>query len=227
MALLVAVEGIDGSGKGTQAARLVAALRERGLRAELVSFPRYQATEYGRKIGDFLNGRFGALEQVHPLLVALLFAGDRFESRDWLLELAETNQILVCDRYIASNIAHQGAKAAVAERDELRRWIEFVEYHQHRLPRADFTLWLEVPVAVASRLIQRKAPRDYTARAADLQETDTAYLERVHAMYGELAASDPTWRRITCVAGDEPRPIEVIGAEVLEAVLGAWSRRAG
>ena len=61
MSLLVVIEGIDGSGKGTQSARLRDRLTTRGLRTGLLSFPRYDATFFGQRIGDFLNGRFGQL----------------------------------------------------------------------------------------------------------------------------------------------------------------------
>ena len=90
MSELIAIEGIDGSGKGTQAAILVDRLRAAGRRCELLSFPRYRETKFGSKIGDFLNGRFGQLDQVSPFLVSLLFAGDRFESKRVLIRaLAE------------------------------------------------------------------------------------------------------------------------------------------
>lgn len=220
MAFLVAVEGIDGSGKGTQAVRLVENLRRRGLQTELISFPRYQSTEFGRKIGDFLNGRFGELDQVHPLLVSLLFAGDRFESRPLLLELCAQADVVVCDRYVASNAAHQGAKAQGTERRELLKWIEFVEYQQHQLPRANLTIWLDVPVQVAQDLIQKKSRRSYTDRSADLQEADAAYLQRVREVYGELAGADAGWQRIDAVQNGQPRPIEEIAGEV-EGFVGA------
>jgi dTMP kinase len=167
---LVAVEGIDGSGKGTQSARLVEALQAQGLTAALVSFPRYQETRFGHQIGKFLNGAFGELHQVHPTLVSLLFAGDRFESRTHLLDLCATHDVVVCDRYVSSNMAHQGAKVSVSERGELRDWIEFLEYGQHQMPRADQTFWLDVPVSVAQAWIARKNQRSYTDRTADLQE---------------------------------------------------------
>lgn len=224
MAFLVAVEGIDGSGKGTQAVRLVENLRRRGLQTELISFPRYQSTEFGRKIGDFLNGRFGALDQVHPLLVSLLFAGDRFESRPLLLELCAQADVIVCDRYVASNAAHQGAKAVGAERGELLKWIEFVEYQQHQLPRANLTLWLDVPVQVAQDLIQKKSRRSYTDRSADLQEADAEYLQRVREVYGELAGADATWQRIDAVQNGQPRLIEEIAGEVERLVCAALDR---
>lgn len=224
MAFLVAVEGIDGSGKGTQAARLVENLRRRGLQAELISFPRYEFTQFGRKIGDFLNGRFGELDQVHPLLVSLLFAGDRLESRPLLLDLCARADVVVCDRYVASNAAHQGAKAQGTERRELLQWIEFVEYQQHQLPRADLTIWLDVPVHVAQDLIQRKSQRSYTDRAADLQEADASYLQRVREVYQELASADATWQRIHAVENGQLRSLEEIAGEVEAIVCGVWDR---
>src|SRR5947209_2867214 len=89
--------------------------------AGLLSFPRYQATLFGRAVGDFLNGRFGSLEEVHPFLVSLLFAGDRFESKSVLLDAIETHDVVVLDRYVYSNVAHQASKCEGAERAELTR----------------------------------------------------------------------------------------------------------
>ena len=94
MATLIAIEGIDGAGKGTQAGRLVSSLREMGLRVDTLQFPRYSATNFGGAIGDFLNGRFGSLNQVHPQLAAVLYAGDRFESRPLLMQLMGRSSVL-------------------------------------------------------------------------------------------------------------------------------------
>jgi dTMP kinase len=68
-ARLIAIEGIDGSGKGTQSRILVERIRQTGRKVELISFPRYEETFFGRLIGSFLNGEFGSLDQVHPVLV--------------------------------------------------------------------------------------------------------------------------------------------------------------
>src|SRR6478752_4883900 len=101
------MEGIDGSGKGTQAALLQERLNRAGTRTALLSFPRYQETAFGTQIGKFLNAEFGGLDQVHPILASLLFAGDRFESRSLIHQSLADHQIVLCDRYVASNIAHQ------------------------------------------------------------------------------------------------------------------------
>ena len=216
--LLVAIEGIDGSGKGTQAARLCESLRIAGARCELFSFPRYRQTQFGAKIGDFLNGRFGNLDQVSPFLVSLLFAGDRFESRRSLLQAIAANDIVLCDRYVASNIAHQAAKVNGAERQELIHWVQYIEHQLYELPLPDRTLFLDLPVNQATKLIALKAQRSYTDRAADLQEADTEYLQKVHDVYVQLAADGTGWVRIDCLTDGQIKPVDRIAAEVWQAV---------
>jgi dTMP kinase len=219
VARLVALEGIDGSGKGTQAARLSAELGRRGRSCRLWSFPRYQESHFGRQIADFLNGRFGALNQVHPTLVSLLFAGDRLEARPQLLESLMSADVVLCDRYVPSNIAHQGAKVSGAARTELIRWVEYVEYELFALPRPDLVIWLDMPVREAQQLIARKSQRSYTAAAADLHEADAHYLADVRSVYAELAATNPGWITIAGVDHGRVRTADEVAAELLPTVL--------
>lgn len=215
--MLIAIEGIDGSGKGTQAELLRQKFQDSGRRAELLSFPRYSQTRFGRSIGDFLNGRFGSLDQVSPFLASLLYAGDRFESRDLLQEAIASNDVVILDRYVASNIAHQGAKADGDQRRELIEWITQIEFDLYQLPRPDLTILLDVPPAVATRLILKKARRDYTDKPADLQEADAAYLTAVHAMYRQLARDESDWQVIDCTDGTgDVRPVEEIAEQIWE-----------
>jgi threonylcarbamoyladenosine tRNA methylthiotransferase MtaB len=220
MGLLVAIEGIDGAGKGTQAARLVERLRGSGSRTELVSFPRYEATFFGRAVGEFLNGRFGSLEDVHPFLAATLFAGDRFESRSFLTEALRTHDLVVLDRYVGSNIAHQAAKLDGEERAALRQSIEHLEYGVFKMPRPDLVILLDLGVSQARKLIDRKAARTYTDRAADIQEADGDYLTRVRDLYLELAAGDSNWSVVPCERGGALRSVEEIADEIWRLVAG-------
>ena len=218
-AKLIAIEGIDGSGKGTQSRLLVDRLNAAGTRAALLSFPRYDETFFGARIGDFLNGRFGSLDAVDPFLAALLFAGDRLESKPVLEEALAENEIVVLDRYVASNVAHQGAKRKGDERAELVRRIEHVEFALNGLPRPDVTVWLDLPAALATRLIAAKSARSYTDRAADLQEADAAHLAATAAVYADLAAG-PGWTRVRCADGDDVRTVEAIAEDVFAASGG-------
>jgi len=216
----VAIEGIDGSGKGTQARLLHDRLIAAGRSAALVSFPRYESTRFGKAIGDFLNGRFGALDQVSPFLASLLYAGDRFESRAFLLDKLAQHDVVVLDRYVPSNIAHQGAKCSGAERREIIDWITTIEHGLFELPQADRVVLLDLPATEAQKLIAQKAGRSYTDRKADLQEADAGYLEQVRQVYRELASSDARWRLVECFDGTRVRPVDEIADEIWEAIDG-------
>lgn len=220
MAKLIAIEGIDGSGKGTQSARLTSALTDRGLKAAMLQFPRYSKTNFGTAIGEFLNGRFGELHQVHPQLAAVLYAGDRFESRQLLLSLMAENDVVVLDRFVGSNLAHQSARLEGVERDRLVTWIETIEYEVFQLPRPDANLLIDMSSAWSRELVARKAAREYTDRVADLQEADTPYLEKVRQCYRRIAESRPDWQIITGLTeSGELRSIEEVGEQMLEFTL--------
>jgi dTMP kinase len=218
MCLFVAIEGIDGSGKGTQAALLQSRLTSDGDAVDVVSFPRYGQTRFGRAVGNYLNGEFGALETVHPLLASLLFSGDRFESKALIDEALRENDVLICDRYVASNVAHQCARLEGDERQSLRSWIEQTEYEVYGLPRADLTVLFDLPASAAQELVAGKPPRDYTSHIADIHEADQQYLERVRETYCELARHDGSWCRIDLVASGRLRPVDEIARDVYEVV---------
>jgi len=218
VARLIVIEGIDGSGKGTQARCLVDRLQESGATAQLISFPRYEATFFGRAVADFLNGRFGSLDEVHPFLASLLFAGDRFESRPMLTAALADFDVVVLDRYVASNVAHQAAKLAGAERGALCGSINHVEYELFGMPRPDLVLLLDLSAAAAQKLIAQKPARSYTDRAADIHEADADYLTRVRDVYLELARTDPHWSVIRCDSQSGVRSIAQIAEEVWRIV---------
>ncbi|MFG0295069.1 MAG: dTMP kinase [Maioricimonas sp. JB045] len=219
MALLVAIEGIDGSGKGTQAARLQQSLESAGRTAALISFPRYDQTAFGQRIGEFLNGRFGKLDEVNPYLVSLLYAGDRFESKQVLLDAMENHEVVIIDRYVPSNIAHQGAKLPLDDRDDIIRWIEQVEYDIYALPRPDLVILLDLPAESAQTLIAKKSARTYTDQAADLHEADLQYLINVRGLYRELADRHHAWRMVRVEVEGTIRSIEEVGHEVHDHVF--------
>lgn len=214
---LIAIEGIDGSGKGTQAKLLLDRFTAQGVSATLLSFPRYSETRFGGFVGEYLNGRYGSLDEVHPFLAALLFAGDRFESRQTLLDAIERHAVVICDRYVASNVAHQAAKRGGADRDVLIRRIESVEFEVFGLPRPDRTILLDLSVENARRLIAKKAKRSYTDQTEDLHESDGLYLGSVGDVYRARRAADPSWTLVECERAGAVRPIEEIREEVWAA----------
>jgi dTMP kinase len=225
--MLVAIEGIDGAGKGTLAARLLELAAAEGVDARTLSFPRYDETRFATLIAQYLNGRFGALDEVPVHFAAVLYAGDRLESRDDLLALLERHALVVLDRYVASNMAYNAAKLAPDRQADFIAWIDEVEYEIFALPPPRLTCLLATGTEVADRLVAAKAARAYTSRSRDLHEADQGYMERVAQVYERLAAEDrrSTWFR--CRAQDATgalRPPEAIAAEVwtrIEAELAS------
>jgi dTMP kinase len=215
---LVAIEGIDGAGKGTQAARVAETAAAFGHRVASFSFPLYDGNPFSRAVADYLNGEFGGADEVHPELAALLYAGDRFHAKPQLLAALDENDLVVCDRYVASNAAHQGAKLSGDARRRLLDWLDEVEYGEFGLPRPQLVVLLDAPVALAREFVGRKAARGYTTLEADIHESDAAHSGATRDVYLELAARDG-WRVVSAAGADgAPRAEDEIAAEVWGAV---------
>jgi dTMP kinase len=194
---LIALEGIDGSGKRTQLDLLAHTLDARGLPTMCTSFPRYESS-FGKLVGRYLNGDFGPLETVDPHFSALLYAGDRFEAKSELESALAAGKIVLADRYIGSNLAHQTARVPPERREAFLVWLKHLEYSLYGLPVEDLVVYLRVPAAEAHRLIGLKAAREYTALRRDLQEADVSHLEQTAMIYERLA-TESNWARIDCI----------------------------
>ena len=186
---LIAFEGLDQSGKQTQAELLRDRLRGEGYKARLVSFPDY-ATSIGEEIARALQGE----REYGPDVMQLLYVANRYERKDDLQRWLDGGLILVCDRYMASSIAYgeaQGLEAA---------WLSDM---QQSLPPAALTILLDIApeTAVGRKAVDR-----------DRYERDLAMQERVRASYHRLAEAE-TWVRL-----DGERPKEAIAADVFTAV---------
>ena len=107
--MLLAIEGIDGAGKGTLCKAILTKAQAKGIRAASLSFPRYGETQFSEVVAKYLRGEMGSIDQVPVRYAALLYGGDRFESRDRLLALIAENDLVVLDRYVHSNIAYNAA----------------------------------------------------------------------------------------------------------------------
>ena len=224
---LIVLEGIDGSGKGTQLELLVRAFTSRRTPFTQVGFPNYEGF-FGKMVAQFLNGEFGPLDAVDPHFSALLYAGDRLESKPIIESALAAAKCVLADRYIGSNLAHQGARVSSGNRHEFIEWLKKLEYGIYGLPAEDLVLYLRVPVDEAQRLVGRKAARAYTDKRHDIQEADIEHLETAAEVYDQLS-SQPNWAIIECwdSAANALRPPDSIHQEILAKVshnLGSAKR---
>ena len=216
--MIIAIEGIDGSGKNTQAALLVENLKKLGYSVSLIGFPRYSETFFGKEVGDYLNGKYGGIDDIHPKLVSLLYAGDRFETKEYIEKQLSKGVLLVIDRYVASNVAHQGAKLSPSSRDQFLKWAEMLEFDVFGLPRPKMNILLDIDVVSSTSLVMKKNIRNYTDKKKDLHEENTSYLVEVAAMYRKLAKQD-NWYDLKCLQSGKLRSINDISKEILDIVL--------
>jgi len=216
---LIALCGIDGSGKTVQCELLGRHAREAGLRVETVSFPRYGEGFFGELVARYLRGEFAQDPAVvNPYLAALPFACDRWEAapkiRAWLAEGA----LVLCNRYVAANLAHQGSKIAAPQaRREFLDWLEKLEYGVFQLPRPDLQILLDVPPQIAVELVSRKAQRPYLQQAKDIHENSLVHLRATSELYRHLACG-AGWVTIECALSGRLRAPESIAQEVWTAV---------
>ena len=219
---LITIEGIDGSGKRTQMDLLhgVIAAGEGGHSVYSTGFPQYDSW-FGKMIGQFLNGDLGSLENVDPHFTALLYAGDRFEAKPKLEAALNNGQIVLVDRYVGSNLAHQTARVTPEKRAEFMSRIEYLEYGVYGLPREDLILYLRVPPSEAQKLVGQKSKRSYTAAKQDILEASLRHLEQAADMYDLLARKAP-WVTIECF--DAARGALRLPKEIAQDVLGAVNK---
>lgn len=204
---IVAIEGADATGKRTQSKMLLEKLRAQGFDAALISFPRYE-TIFGQIVTQYLRGKFGSLKEVKPEFAALLYALDRQAAAPQIGQWLSQGKIVVCDRYVASNIAHQAAKLKGKEQANFIEWLQNVE---SKLPKPDATVFLDLPVDVSAQLMQSRE------REKDIHELDLPYLESVRKVYLALCKKE-NWIKIECENRAGIKPKEEIHAELWKKI---------
>jgi dTMP kinase len=220
----IAIEGLDGAGKSTQIALLTEYYQQRGIETRFVHFPRSQEGVFGELIAKFLRGDFGEVKQVHPQLVALLFAEDRKAFASTINEWLASGYVVLVDRYVLSNIAFQCAKLHTEEeKKELREWINMFEYEHNGIPQPDLSVFLDVPFSFTEQaLTQRRSgdERKYLNGKDDIHEKDFSLQLAVKKEYEILTDTDDAITKITCYNADNKmKSIAEIHAAIIEKII--------
>lgn len=211
MGKLIVLEGSDGSGKATQTTRLLERLLNLRVKAMRVSFPNYES-ESSALIRMYLRGDFGGnAEEVNPYAASTFYAVDRFASFQNWKEFYEDDGIILADRYVGSNMAHQSAKfKRKADREKFFNWIDDFEFKKLQLPRPDLTFFLDMPPEIAA-MLRRKRGRE------DIHESDAAYMVKSYNAYKEIAKKFD-WKIIDCAAGNFTKSAVDIHEEIFRVV---------
>jgi dTMP kinase len=182
---LIVIEGLDGAGKRTMANALTA---EFGGRVARLAFPRYGESVHADLVHEGLHGRLGGFgHEVYGM--AMLYALDRHGAAPDIRAALADNDVVLLDRYVASNAAFGAARMHQDARGEFVEWVRSLEIERLRLPVPDAHLLLRVPVAVAASRSTHRS-RTEAGRALDTWESDDALQARVAAVYDGLAKDD-------------------------------------
>lgn len=213
---LIVLEGIDGSGKSTQYARLCQRLEEDGVKFKRLVFPRYDNPS-SSLVKMYLSGDFGkSPSAVNPYAASAFYAVDRFASykTDWE-DWYGGGGLVLSDRYTTSNACHQGSKLAGDELCNFLDWLCNFEYNQMELPRPEIVIYLdtELQIALNQLGIREKG-------GGDIHEKDLEYMRKTLET-GRFAARYYGWQRVESVKNGEIRAVSDIHEEIYSIISRA------
>lgn len=214
--ILIALDGLDGSGKETQTRLLEEALKAKGIPCRSVSFPTYDE-KMSAAVKLYLGGAFGNdPHAVNGYAASVFYGVDRYCSYmlDWKKDY-EAGTVILANRYTTANAVHQLSKLPAEDYDGFLEWLFDLEYGKMGLPAPDLVLYLCVPPEVSESLIKSRSSQ--TGRETDIHENDKRHLSDSYkaALY---SAEKLGWKKIDCARGTELRTREDIHQEILSAV---------
>ena len=178
MSKLIVLEGLDGSGKGTQTELLQAHLKQAGYRTRVIDFPNYRS-EGSALVRFYLDGKLGKKpDDTTAYAASMFFAADRYVSyvNEWRDDYLRDETVVIANRYTTANAYHQLAKMPEEDWKAFLDWLWDFEFGRLGLPEPDGVILLDMPESVSTALVRKRS--EATGRVMDIHEQDTGYLTR-------------------------------------------------
>lgn len=219
---LIVIDGIDGSGKATQTKLLIKRLKKEKFKIATIDFPQYYNNFFGELIGRFQNNEFGNAPKISPYLASILYAADRWETKEKIEKWLEDGRIVLLDRYSSSNQIHQGGKISnPKEREKFLKWLEKMEFNIFKIPKPDAIIFLNVPYKISKKLLTKKNSRSYIKNAkSDKVEKSRVYQESSYQQSLSLVRKYNNWTEINCIKNNKLLSIEEINDLIWNRVEG-------
>ena len=219
MGKLIAIDGVDASGKQTHAELLYEKLKNAGKKVRMVSFPAYDNPS-SSLVKMYLSGEFGEKPgDVSAYAASSFFAADRFATfrTDWGKDYND-DTIIIADRYVSSNMIHQASKLRKDERDAFLDWLDNFEFEIYSLPRPDVTIFLDMPPEYGAKLMKDRENKFSGESEKDIHERNSEYLLKSYEN-ACFVADKYCWKKVICVKDGEIRTIDDINSELYNIVM--------
>lgn len=219
MGKLIVIEGTDSSGKETQTKKLYEKLLEKNLKVKKITFPNYESPAC-EPVKMYLAGEFGEDPlKINPYPISTMYAIDRYASfkKDWEKFYNEEG-IVITDRYVQSNIIHQGSK--IENLDEKKKyidWLKDLEFEKIGVPKADLVIFINMPHEFAKMLMANRKNKINGENKKDIHERDLEYLKKSYENACE-AAKQENWKEVHCVRDGQLKTIDEISEEIYKLV---------
>ncbi len=204
----IVIEGPDGSGKATQTKLLLNFFKSKKKKVKKIDFPQYGKKSAGL-VEEYLNGKYGSSKEVGPYRASVFYACDRYDASFKLRKWIESGYIIIADRYISSNVAHQGGKIRdKKERKRYLKWLYDLEYNIFKIPKPEVTIVLKTSTESSYKLSSKIEDKEKIAkkhlylgkRKRDIHEKDKGHLADSLAVYLEMAKEYPKdFKVIECI----------------------------
>ncbi len=209
--MLIAIEGVDGAGKRTLTDGLRASFESTGRTVARLAFPRYHQSVHADLAAEALHGQHGDLSS-SVYAMATMFALDRSDAKAEIDRLRAAHDVVILDRYVASNAAYSAARLHQDVNGEVVAWVRELEFGRFAMPAPDWQVLLAVPTELAAERARRREAAD-ADRARDAYERDDGLQRRTGAAYAALAAAD--WCGRWVVAGPD-----VVAQDLARTLMG-------
>jgi dTMP kinase len=224
-AKFIVFEGLDGSGKLTQTRLLANHLKKEGYKVKTIDFPQYGKKSAGL-IEEYLRGKYGKAKEVGPWRASIFYACDRYDGSFKIKKWLKEGKIVISDRYIASNIAHQGGKIKnKKEKRKFLKWLYNLEYKIFEIPKPDLTLILKTSPSLSQKLVpkiieSKKKRKIYLkGKIKDLHEKDITHLTEALESYLWLAKEFPKdFKIIECLEKGKLLPPKIIHQKIWKII---------
>jgi dTMP kinase len=185
---LIVIDGTDGSGKATQTKLLIKRLQKEGYKVRTEDFPQYSKKSAG-PVEEYLNGIYGTSDELGAYIPSVFFAVDRYAASKRIRDYLKKGYVIVSNRYVTANMAHQGGKIKdLQAREKYLNWVTEFEYKFFNIPKPDLQIILHIPPEVSVKLIKLRGKQYYIGKKKkDIHESDLKHLRSAEKVYLQIA----------------------------------------